>query len=1055
MKKQKSYFYCFVLTLAGIFFFFTHFNATYGQIGGSQIVGRVIDESGEPLIGVNVIVEGRNRGVVTDSEGKYKIAVSPNDVLLFQYVGMEPVRVLVGNQSQIDITMRSSDTELDAVVVIGYGVQQKRDVTSAISSVSSDAFKDLPVTDINQALLGQVAGVDVTNSSGLPGGGLDIKIRGLSTIGSDSNPLYVVDGIIMQSDMESELGVMSFINPGDIESIEILKDAAAASIYGSRASNGVVLITTKSGSVGKAKVNADVRMGMQHVFNKVDLLSPADFATLAIEARNNAYADQGGNILDSDNFRPDQYKLQKFQDFLASGRTGTDWQDEIFRLAMFQEYQVNVSGGSKEFSYMLSGGVLDNNGIVKNTGFTRYSFRANIEAKLSGKIDLGLRINPVFSEQDFLRTTERYHDPNAGIIQAALLMDPTLEVYDPTSLSGYTTGIQQGYGMVNIENPVAKINLLKDKRNNFRFLGDMFINYKIIKGLDFKMTGSINTNTYNQNGIVPSTIGGYAQIAPRDNNIFANSNFNMNYQAAAQLTYNKVINKHNFTAVGVYESQFEKIKGMDARAEGTWTDKLIIVDSSLDESYRRGSSSMSEWAISSWISRVNYNYNKKYYLTASLRADGSSRFAKRWGTFPAISVAWRVSQENFLKDYLWISDLKLRASYGETGNNTIGNYMYMSEMRGNNYVFGIGAEEVHNGVRVSSFGNDELTWEKNRQFNLGLDLSVFNNRANLIFDIYDKQTHGLLLDLPVSSIMGQTSILSNIGRIQNRGLEVTLKTYNFVDKFKWDSNFNISFNRQKVLELGPKGDPIYGSSSFFQNTHITQVGQPIGLFYGLNVVGVYQNQEQVDAYPGIKSGAAISRPGEFIFEDVKRDGTIDIDDRTIIGNPYPDFTFGFRNNFSFRNLRLSVFLRGAVGFDVMNMSFGDTMYNMGANMPAWAINRWQSEENPGDGKTPRVVKNFRAVLDNSQLNSSFIEDGSFMNIQNISLSYSWNRKLLRKLKMENITATLGINNVYTFTGYTGYNPEASMSIGSTLSPGVDWGVYPLSRNYTLTLSLKF
>jgi TonB-linked SusC/RagA family outer membrane protein len=1053
MKKQKSYFYFFVLTLASIFL--TNFNYMYGQSGGSQITGKVIDESGEPLIGVTVIIEGQNTGVVTDLEGEYKISASSNDVLLFQYLGMESVRILVGTQYRIDVTMQSSDIELDAVVVVGYGVQQKRDVTTAISSVSSDAFQNLPVTDINQALLGQAAGVDVSNSTGLPGGGLDIRIRGLSTLGSSSNPLYVIDGVIIQTGLESESGVMSFINPGDVESIEILKDAAAASIYGSRASNGVVIITTKSGGIGKATVNATVRTGIQQVFNKVDLLSPTDFATLAIEARNNGYVShQGGNISDPDNLRGAQFRLQKFQDFLDSGSSGTDWQNEIFRLAMFQEYQVNVSGGTRDVNYMFSGGVLDNKGIVKNTGFTRYSFRANIGANLSRNIDMGLRINPVFNEQDFLRTTERYHDANAGIIQAALLMDPTLDVYDPSSISGYTTGIQQGFGMVNIENPVAKINLLDDKRTNFRFLGDIYLNYKIIRGLDFKVSGSINTNTYFQNGIVPSTIGGYAQIAPRDNVITANSNFEMNYQSAAQLTYNKAIDKHNYTIVGVYENQFQKTRGMTARAEGTWTDKLIIVDNSLDESFRQGTSSIAEWAISSWIARFNYNYDQKYYLTSSIRADGSSRFAKRWGVFPAVSAAWRVSQENFLKDNLWISDMKLRASYGETGNNTIGNYMFLSEMRGNNYVFGAGDEVVRNGIRMSSFGNDELTWEKNHQFDLGFDLALFNNRVNLVFDVYDKQTHGLLLNLPVPSIMGQTNILSNIGRIENKGLEVTLNTRNFINKFKWNSNFNISFNRQKVLELGPEGDPIYGSSSFFQNTHITQVGQPIGLFYGLNVVGVYQNQEQVDSYPGIKSGAAISRPGEFIFEDVKQDGTIDIDDRTIIGNPNPDFTFGLRNNFSHGNLSLSVFLRGTVGFDVMNMSFGDTMYNMGANMPASAINRWQSEENPGDGKTPRVVKNLRGVLDNSQLNSSFIEDGSFLNIQNISLSYACPRKFIRKLKIENLTATLGVNNVHMFTSYTGYNPEAAMSIGSTLSPGVDWGVYPLSRNYTLTLSLK-
>ncbi len=1027
-----------------------------GQNAAKEISGIVTDEAGVPLPQVTVVVEGTNVSSLTAGNGRYKIAAAQGKTLVFNLAGMNPLKIRVGAQSTINATMTPNVVGLEDVVVVGYGAQNKRDITTAISSINPDKLQDMPLIDISQVLMGQAAGVNVTSATGSPGGGFDIQIRGMSTLGADNNPLYVIDGVVLQVGTDYESDPLSFINPSDIESIEILKDAAAAAIYGSRASNGVVLITTKAGSIGKPTVSVTAKVGVQQLYNKVDMLSPQEFAQLAIEARDNLHVDRGGDINDPDSKRLGNMKTDYFREFLESGRKGTDWQDAIYRLAPYQEYQVSVSGGNQGVKYMISGGVMDQPGIVKNTNFTRFSLRSNIEANLGKRVTVGVKISPTYTVQDFIRTVGRFHNSNAGVIQGALLMNPIMDIYDPESPSGYTQGIGQGNAMASIENPVAKIDLIKDERTNFRFLGDAFINIKIATGLDFKVSGSANVNTFQRHSITPRWIGGYSEKPPRMNAIESNSNKTMTLQGGAQLSYKKTICKsHNLAAVAVYEAQFQRFDGVTAQANGTWTDEMMIVDGSLDESFRRGYSNHSDWGLVSGIGRLNYDYQNRFYLMGSIRADGTSKFAKQWGVFPAASAAWRVSKESFMKSASWITDLKLRGSYGVTGNNSIGNYRHLALIAGSNYALGGGDETVVSGVRVSSYGNDDLTWEKTYQVDGGIDIALFRNRLNLTVDYYDKQTHDLLLSMQMPYATGFNSRLTNIGRIQNRGWEFTLETRNLVRKFKWDTNFNISFNKQKVLELGPEGDPLYGTAQQFSNCNITQVGQPVGLFYGMKVVGVYQNQEQVDKYPGIKTGAMRSRPGEFIYLDANNDGTISLLDRTVIGDPHPDFTFGMTNSFIYKNFTLRVFLRGAVNFDVMNMAFAGTEYYMNANGHKSALNRWQSEQNPGDGKTPRVVRVDRAILSSEQLNSSFIEDGTFLNIQNVSLSYRFTPRQLKKLKLQGLTFTATVNNLYMFTNYRGYNPEGAMNIGSTLTPGVDWGTYPLARNYMFSVSTTF
>lgn len=1030
--------------------------ASVAQPRGKTISGTVVDDAKKPLVGATVVVEGKKANAITNTQGRYEITASRGDVLVFNYLGMHPQKIVLGSQTVVDVQMLTDVVGVDEVVVVGYGVQNRRDITTAISSVTPDKLQDMPLFDINQAMSGQAAGVNVISASGSPGGGADIQIRGLSTLSADTSPLYVVDGVVLQLGSNLESGPFSFINPADVASIEILKDAAAAAIYGSRASNGVVLITTKNGETGQARVRVSIKTGVQEVFNKVDLLSAREFAMLAIEARNNLWTDTGHSISDPDALRNSNTKIGYFQDFLDSGKTGTDWQDAIYQLAPYQEYQVNVNGGSETIKYMVSGGIMDQEGIVKNSDFQRYSFRTNVNFKLGRRFDLSVKMSPIYTRQNYLRTHGRYHDAAGGIIQAALMMNPLLDIYDPTTISGYSTGIAQSNAMTSMENPVAKINLLKDKREAFRFLGDVSLNYNILPGLNLKVSGSTNVNSYHANNITPSTIGAYNELPPKQNAIQSTARRTINLQSSAQISYNrKFSGGHDLAVVGVFETQFEKMHEVIARANDTWTDDMIIVDSSLAEDYRLGQSNLTEWGLMSGVGRVNYNFRSKYYFMASLRADGSSRFAKQWGIFPAGSVAWRVSQEPFMRNIRWISDLKLRASYGVTGNNAIGNYQHLRLLTGQNYTLGAAGEVAINGVRLSTAGNDDLTWEQTNQIDAGIDLSLFRHRVNITVDYYNKKTKDLLLSLQVPYTSGFTSRMSNMGKVRNEGWELSLQSQNLNGRFKWDSNFNISFNKQTVLALGPTKDPLYGDASYFANTHITEVGQPVGLFYGMKAIGVYKNQEEVDLYPGIKTGNAISRPGELIYEDVNKDGRITIDDRTIIGNPHPDFTFGFTNNFSYRNFTLKVFLRGSVGAEVMNMAWGSTPYRMIANGPTVWLNRWQSPENPGDGKTPRVKLTNRGIIDFEQLDSTFIEDGSFLNIQNISLSYRVPARVTKKLRLQNLVFTLAVNNAYMWTKYTGYNPEGRMNIGSTLAPGVDWGTYPLSRTYMFTLATNF
>ncbi len=1017
--------------------------------------GIITDHQGEPLPGVSVIEKNTRRGTVTNENGVYTLTnVVENGIVAFSFLGMKTEEIEIKGQTEINLQMEEEIHGLQEVVAIGYASQQRSDLTSAVSSMDFSSIEDMPIIDINSALSGQMAGVNIFHSTGTPGGGVEVQIRGLSTLGASSRPLYVIDGLPIQESLSSDSDPLSSLNPSDIASVDILKDASAAAIYGSRASNGVVLITTKVGLQQKAKIDFSAKIGFQEVFNSIDVLSAQEFAELAMEARNNLHVERGGDINDPDDVRNNNMKLGYFRDFLESGAEGTDWQKALFRLAPYQDYQLSVSGGTNNAQYLVSGGFISQDGVMMNTGFDRYSFRANVNVDLTNKLKLTVRLNPTFTTQDFLPAAGRYHEFYSGIVQAAVLMNPLLPIYDENNPHGFSHGIAQGNNLQNIENPIARASLIKDKRDHMQLIGNAVASYSILDGLDFSVTAGTRLWSRYDNRLLPSTIGSYSIIPPRDNMIITSTFFNRNWQLAAQLQYQKRIRRHNITALLVYEMQEDVRKLATARADGTWSDDIITVDPNVSADLRQGHSTINEWALLSYIGRVNYHYHNKYYLTGSLRFDGSSRFAKKWGTFPSISGAWRISREDFMSDIHWLSNLRLRTSYGATGNNSIGSYAQYALMGAGSYPLGTGTGEINSGVSLAGYSNPNLTWEKTDQFDVGLDLALFRGRLAFEVDWYNKRTRDLLLDMQLPGASGFYTLVTNIGKIENKGWEFTVRANSDLGQVRWNSNFNIAFNKQKVLALGEADEPLYGSSLYFTSSHVTRVGSSIGQFYGLKVIGVYNDWDEIASMPSVEGNAG-SRPGEFIFEDVDGDGTITLEDRTIIGDPNPDFTFGFTNNFSYKNVSLRIFLRGSVGGDVLNMNFAGNRYTMATNQHKNMLNRWQSAENPGDGMTARVLRANRGDLGSTTLNSDFIEDASFLNIQNVTLNYTLPKKIANNLHVDNIRFFSSIQNLYMFTNYTAFNPEGALNAGATLVPGSDWGTYPLSRTYTLGLNITF
>ncbi|WP_158552678.1 SusC/RagA family TonB-linked outer membrane protein [Spirosoma telluris] len=1021
------------------------------------LTGRVSEQSsGQGLPGVSVVVKGTSKGTTTDGEGNFRLVVSEDTdspgglTLVFSFIGYLTQEVAVGSRTKLDVQLATDVRSLNEIVVVGYGTQKKSDVTGSVASISAEKLKTQPVAGIDQALAGQLPGVQVTQPSGAPGGGVRVRIRGAGSISSSSEPLYVIDGFPVQGNFDQNYNPLTTLNPSDIESINVLKDASSTAIYGSRGSNGVVIITTKRGKAGKARIDFDAYVGSQSLERTIKVMNAQQLAEASIEARNQYYRDViGGNPADSN-----EERLKKTTAGLAllppiftqPGQYDTDWQKAFYRTAPISSYNLSVSGGTERSTYSVGAGYFNQQGIIPNTDLVRYSLRANLESRASDRLKIGVSLLPSVRTQRVVDAEG--HPCCGGTVLGALTFLPQVPVTNPDG--SYSTMTDFQYGFQTPENPLVVTQEENRRQLAYRILGTAYAEYTVIKDLNVRITLGGDLNASREDRFRSSRIGNPNQPAPTVPSGYANDGMSYNWLNENTLTYTRQMGKHSLTALAGYTIQKNRSYGTSLTAINFPNDLVPTLNAG---QINGGNTSRDEWGLLSWLGRINYGYRDRYLLTVSVRRDGSSRFgsANRWGNFPSVAVAWRISEEPFMQPFKAISELKLRASAGQNGNNFISNYGSIGLVNSSNYILGSGSGSLANGLVPSTIANPNLTWEKANQTDVGLEVGLLNNRILFTADYYNRITSGLLLNVPVPSITGFTNALQNIGKVKNYGLELSLTTRNVTGKaFTWTTDANISFNRNTVLALGPKGDPIR-SSTDVSDTHITQIGSPISNFYGYQVDGVFQNQAQVDAGPKWAS-PVVTKPGDFRFKDLNGDGKIDASDRTILGTPYPKYVFGLTNTLTFKGFDLSVLIQGSQGNQVLFLQRRFFGFIAASNAYADLVNRWKSEADPGDGKHTKAY----ATGNSNQVTSYYIEDGSYLRIRNVSLGFRLPNPWVERLKMQNLRVYASGQNLYTFTHYAGYNPEVNRNYnGNPLTEGVDYGVYPLARTFTFGVNASF
>jgi TonB-linked SusC/RagA family outer membrane protein len=1029
-----------------------------------EVKGKVVDDNNLALPGASVIIKGSTKGTITDVNGDFSFnGLNGNEVLQVSFTGFATQDINISGQSNITVKLREDSQSLNAIVVVGYGTQQRKDVTGSISSLSAQKIKDQPVVSIDNAMAAQMAGVQVTQATGAPGGGSTVRIRGAGSLSAGNEPLYVVDGFPVTNDFNQRNNPLNTINPADIDNIQVLKDASATAIYGSRGSNGVVIITTKSGKLGASKMDFSINTGVQQVERTLDVLNAREFATYVNEARNNAWVNSGPGRSASD---PNSVRLNNVMYLLPTMFTdpeslgeGTNWQNEIFRTAPMSNYQLSFSGGNEKTKYFISGGYLTQEGVVINSDLKRYSFRVNVESQVNKRVKVGANITPTytFSNQSLAEGTWQ----GGGIITSALTAGPHMSPYDADG--NYTKITGQGIGTSEVDNPVKIANEYFHQQGNLRLLGTAFAEVNIIKDLNFKTLVGADMRNFREQIFNPSIINPNSVNPTKPSTGNNNTAENRNWLSEFTLNYNKRISKHSFDALLGYTIQKENIEFNSI--SGTNFPNDIVKTINAAGLISNATATKEEWSLLSYIARLNYSFDNKYLLTATFRTDGSSRFGadNRWGSFPSISLGWRASEEDFLKDVSWLSELRLRTSYGLTGNNFITNYGSIGLTTQDNYIFGASGGVVNNGIRLAGIPNSRLGWERNKQLDLGLEIGLLQNRFNISLDYYNKKTSDLLLNVPVPTLTGYTNALQNIGEIENKGFEFSLTSRNMVKAFKWTTDFNFSTNNIKVLALGPDGSRILARQITFAagNTHITEIGKAPGSFFGYKVIGIYQNADDVANSPALQnaSGVKTSKPGQLKYADVNGDGIINTDDRTNIGSPFPDFTYGMTNSFAYKNFDFAFTLQGVQGFEVLNAArrfYGN--YAGSYNVLRSAASGWKSETDRGDGVSPQIDRNFGAIGDASVVNavtSQFIEDGSFLRVRNITLGYNLPASALKAIKVANARLSFTVQNAFTFTNYEGYSPEVSIEGANPLMPGVDSGGYPLARTFMFGLNFGF
>ena len=1019
-----------------------------------KVKGVVKDETGEPVIGATVMEKGSaNNGVITDIDGNYTIEIASDGLLAVSYIGCKDQEIKVNGREVINVNLADDNKVLDEVVVVGYGVQKKRDVSTAVSSVKAEALANNPSTDFRQALAGKMPGVQVTVPSGDPEGSVSIRVRGVSTVNAGSDPLYVVDGVPMERGFAN-------LNTNDIESVEVLKDASAAAIYGSRGSNGVVLVTTKKGTSDKLSISYDGYVGIQNVSKKLDMMNAYEYAEFVKDARDNAYLSKvpGGSASDPNSVRP-KGNMQIAADFFpylqgVKGLTDTDWQDAIFRTAMTTGHNVSLSGKSNSINYFVSGNYMKKEGTIIGSDFEKYGGRLNLSGQHK-RLKFGVNFAPSYSVSNTVDASGA-----GGIVQSALMMPPIFPVYNADGSYNYQGNgylrIGTDYEHNEVLNPVAMARLQSNVTDRMSITGKVYAELELMKGLSYKLSlggdyyGAHN-DKYRQSSL-PLKGKDYYD-SPSNPVGYSSSSFFFNWLVENQLTYTTTINKkHNITAILVQSAQKETKKTDNVTATDYPNDYIQTVNGG---TVTKGGSDKTQWSIASYLARVQYNYVGRYMLSAAIRTDGSSRFGKnnRWGYFPSASVAWRISDEQFfknVKELSFINDMKIRASYGVTGNFEIGNYDHLATMSTDNYILGANGGLLQYGYKPDNIKRDDLSWEKNQMINAGIDLQMFDGYIGFSVDYYNTNTSNMLLYVPVPLLTGYSTSLQNIGKVNNRGWELALTSqHTFANGFGYSFNANYAKNTNEVKELGPGNAPIISTGSVGHAFYKTEVGKPIGNYYLLVQDGIFATAEDLKKYPHFDN----TEVGDFRFVDVDGDGKLDLDkDRTICGNYMPKFTYGFGGKLWYAGFDMDFNFQGVYGNKILNLNkrYLDNMEG-NTNGTKIALDRWRSPENPGSGSVNKA--NRKQTGYNSRTSTWHLESGSYLRLQNLSLGYTLPRALTQKFKVEKLRVYVSGQNLFTITDYSGYNPEVNARPSKNLTPGEDYGTYPLARTYMFGLNL--
>ncbi|HEV2483301.1 MAG TPA: TonB-dependent receptor [Puia sp.] len=1011
-----------------------------GQSTAQTVTGTVdLGAASGDLSGTTVQVKGSREAVTTDLAGHYSIHVAPNATLVFTHIGYKPLEVKLNGRTRLDLTLTLSAGNLDQVVVVSYGKQRARDITGSVTKVDATAVQDISATEFGQKLQSKVAGLQATMSSGMPGQGMTFRIRGAASLSSGNQPLVVVDGQPISSDVTGGTGDVQLISPDEIESYSVLKDAAATALYGSRAANGVIIITTKQAKIGKTAVTANAYYGLQSVpkRGRPDLMNAREFATFMqgyyqdkILYENWVNPLTGTPTIPQDYANPSQYGA------------GTDWYNKVVRTAPIEDYAVNLSSGNEKVSSSTTFNYFDQQGVLYNTGVQRFAFRSNNEYRPISRIKVGLNLAPTYQIDHNTRGGALAINGNRQVLSGAEISSPLIA---PKNADGSYALRTSSYGMYALPNFYQQLLLMDNNMTTLHILANAYVDVEIVKGLHAKTTINGDLFTQDFNAYYGTNFGTFGVPPPRSaSSSSAQNSSNNTYSWLNEntLDYAHSFGDHNLDILAGYTTQKWNQDYRSITGTGFANDAVPWISGATSTT---GSSNNAAWTVASALARVNYDYKKRYYLSATIRNDGSSRFGanKKYGTFPSVSAAWVASDESFFPKSNAVTFLKFKGSYGLAGNFNVGNYTSISQLTPTNYVFN-GTTNL--GESVTVLGNPNLTWEQSKQTDIGLEANFLGSRVTLSYDYYNKRTEGMLSTLQLPYASGFASMSYNVGTFRMWGHEFTISSKNLTGKLTWTTDLNISFNDNKVLQL-VNGTPI-GGVNRYGDYNRTAVGHPIGELYGYVFEGLYMNQADFNKYPH----EATSAVGTARMKDVNGDGKVDIKDETFIGNPSPKYIYGLTNTFTWKQFDLAIVAGGQVGNKIMNTNLQnlqnlDGIFNIDKDMQ----DRWRSEQEPGNGKVPRTLSGTTELYRLN--NTNWVFSGDYLSIRNIALGYTFDGRQLRYIKGIRVYASA--QNVFMFTKYPGQNPEVDDSKDNQTTAGTDNGSYPVPRTVMVGANINF